>query len=99
MASGVLCKGRGPDDAVHQAIRSIHRSGHRGKLLLTTDGEPALVDLRKAVEAGLGLQAIPEHTPARDPQSNGAIENGVKLCKGMLRTLYLALEERLQGSI
>ena len=59
----------------------------------------ALVDLRRAVAGRLGQQVAEEHTPVQDPQSNGAIECGVKQLKGMIRALYMALEHRIQGVI
>ena len=84
---------------MHQAVSNIRRLGHQGKVLIKADGEPALTDLRGAVAAELGDQVVPESTPAEDPRANGVIENGVKQFKGMLRTLHLALEHRLQGAI
>eukprot|EP00969_Alexandrium_andersonii_P059402 2615968-Alexandrium_andersonii.AAC.1 len=49
LARPALCKGRLRDDAVDQAAASIRRLGHRQRVLLETDDEPALVDLRRAV--------------------------------------------------
>ena len=51
-------------------------------------------------EAGAdGLQVVVEAPPAHEPQSNGMVESGVKQVKGMVRTLMLALESRIQGDI
>ena len=36
-----------------------------------------------------------EHPPPYDPQANGAIEVGVKLVKGQLKTMRSALEARV----
>eukprot|EP00969_Alexandrium_andersonii_P211326 9333326-Alexandrium_andersonii.AAC.1 len=49
LAHPVLRKGRLRDDAVGQAAVSIRRLGHRQRVLLKTDNEPASVDLRRAV--------------------------------------------------
>eukprot|EP00969_Alexandrium_andersonii_P293404 12968722-Alexandrium_andersonii.AAC.1 len=46
LAHPVLREGRTFEDTVDQAAESIRRLGHRGRLLLKTDNELALVDLR-----------------------------------------------------
>ena len=83
IANAVLCKGRAFEDTVEQAALNIRRFGHLGKVLLKTDNEAALVDLRKGVakklgpgEAGAdGLQVVTEVPPAHEPQSNGMVES------------------------
>eukprot|EP00969_Alexandrium_andersonii_P193203 8533256-Alexandrium_andersonii.AAC.1 len=49
LAHPVLCKGRLHSDTVDQAAESIRRLGHRGRVLLKTDNEPALIDLKQGV--------------------------------------------------
>ena len=46
IANPVLCKGRAFEDTVEQAALNIRRFGHLGKVILKTDNEAALVDLR-----------------------------------------------------
>ena len=107
IANLVLCKGRAFEDTVDQAVLNNRRFGGQGKVVLKTDNEAALVDLRVGVAEKLslgqagegGLQVVPEVPPAHEPQSNGMIENGVQVVKGMIRTLMLALEGRIQGDI
>ena len=99
MANAVFCKGRGHPEAVDQAAANVHRLGHKTKIWLKTDGEPALMDLRRGVAEKLGIQSVPEQPPAYEPQSNGAIECGVRQFKGLLRTLCLALEDRIGALI
>eukprot|EP00969_Alexandrium_andersonii_P014053 613252-Alexandrium_andersonii.AAC.1 len=70
-----------------------------GRVLLQTDDEPALVDLRRAVAARVGVQTVLGSPPAYEPQANGASENAVRQLKGLARTLMLALQERFQGEI
>eukprot|EP00969_Alexandrium_andersonii_P357851 15449742-Alexandrium_andersonii.AAC.1 len=53
LANPVLCKGRLRSDTIDQAAESIRRLGHRGRVLLKTDNEPALVDLRQGVADAL----------------------------------------------
>eukprot|EP00969_Alexandrium_andersonii_P049691 2180956-Alexandrium_andersonii.AAC.1 len=99
LARPVLRKGRLRDDAVDQAAASIRRLGHHQRVLLKTDNEPALVDLRRVVAVRLGVQIVLESPPACEPQANGAIENAVRQLKGLIRTLMLALQEQIQGEI
>eukprot|EP00969_Alexandrium_andersonii_P347122 15346976-Alexandrium_andersonii.AAC.1 len=47
LARPVLCKGRLRSDTIEQAADSVRRLGLRGRFLLKTDNEPALVDLRQ----------------------------------------------------
>ena len=42
-----------------------------------------------------GGGSIPQEPPAGESQSNGAVENGVKLLKGMIRAHVLAFERKL----
>ena len=60
IANAVLCKGRAFEDTADQAVCNVRRFGHQGKVLLKTDNEPALVDLRVGVAEKLGLQVVPE---------------------------------------
>eukprot|EP00969_Alexandrium_andersonii_P292724 12937852-Alexandrium_andersonii.AAC.1 len=46
LAHPVLCKGRLRDDTVDQAVASVRSLGHRRRVSLKTDNEPALLDLR-----------------------------------------------------
>eukprot|EP00969_Alexandrium_andersonii_P032903 1437045-Alexandrium_andersonii.AAC.1 len=48
LARPVLRKGRLRYDTVDQAVASIRRLGHHHRVLLKTDNEPALLDLRRA---------------------------------------------------
>ena len=56
IANPVLCKGRAFEDTVDQAVSNANRFGHLGKVLLKTDSEAALVDLRVGVAEKLGQQ-------------------------------------------
>ena len=93
----VLCKGRAFEDTVDQAVTNGRRFGHLGRVLLKTDNEPALTDLRNGVAEKLGMQAVPESPPAHEPESNGMVENGAKQVNGMIRTLMLALDGADRG--
>ena len=92
-------KGVVTNEAVELALEGIAHLGHKGCILIKTDNEPALISLRDAVIAQLPGGAIPVPTPARESESNGSIENAVKLFKGMLRVHLGALEHKLQRHI
>ena len=73
--------------------------GHRGRILIKTDNEPALVAFRAALMARLPEGVAFVSPPAGESQSNGTIENGVKPFKGILRVHLGALESKLGGKI
>ena len=64
--------------------------------ILESDNEPAIVkvlqELLKALMVERLEQAIGEHPQPYDLQANGGIEAGVRLVRGMLRTLQLPFE-------
>ncbi len=61
--------------------------------MIRTDGEPALVALRDAIAKALPEGATPVKTPVGESSSNGGIEGGVRILKGLLR-VHLAAPER-----
>ena len=81
------------------AVAGIKAFGHRCKIIIKTDNELALTSLRDAVIQQLEHGAIPAGPPVHESESNGAIENGVKLFKGLLRVHLLALEKKIEGFI
>ena len=68
-------------------------------MILKSDNEPAIVRLLREALKVLRVegveQAAEEHPPPYDPQSNGAIEVGVKLVKGHFKTMRSSLEARV----
>ena len=71
--------------------------GITGDVILKTDNEDAINALRRRVQA-LHPGAALEQTPAAyGHESNGVIENGNRMGKGLLRVLLLALEARIGG--
>eukprot|EP00969_Alexandrium_andersonii_P027488 1199482-Alexandrium_andersonii.AAC.1 len=79
LAHPVLCKGRLRSDTIEQAADRIRRLGHRGRFLLKTDNEPALVDVEQGVADALahasgvgGLRVVLESPAASGPQANGS---------------------------
>ena len=81
--------------AAERAAEGIRRFGLRDKVIVKTDNEPALLALRDLVLAKLKIGVLEEEPQPHESQSNGAVENGVKLIKGLLRVHVLALERKL----
>ena len=87
------------EEAAFRALEGIKAFGHTNKILVKVDNEPALKALRDEVIKLLEQQAIPVAPPAKESESNGAVENGVKLFKGLLRVHLQALERKIDGYI
>ena len=92
-------KGVCMEEAASRAAEGIKAFGHNEKILIKVDNEPALKALRDEVITKLPHGVIPVAPPARESQSNGAVENGVKLFKGVLRVHLMALERKIGGYI
>jgi hypothetical protein len=87
------------EEAAVRATEGIKSFGHTDKILLKVDNEAALLALRDEVIRLLGQQAVPVAPPANESESSGAVENGVKIFKGLLRVHLMALERKLDGYI
>ena len=92
------------DFAANRVVKIVEWLGHT-ELILKGDNEPALqaltaralelIRVRVTKVAKIGS----ETPPAYDSQSNGAVEVGVMLIRGMFRTIRLCLEARLDRKI
>ena len=94
-------KGVGEDSYVSNlVVADIEWIGHK-KLIIKSDNEPALRALvvRSLEMARVQCQdvsTISQEHPARyDSQSNGGVEVGVQIIRGLFRTLKLCLEARI----
>ncbi len=85
-------KGADMDENVDRAVIGIRELGYRGRVLIRTDGEPALTALRDAITKALPDGATPVKTPVGESASNGGMEGGVRIFKALLRVHLLALE-------
>ena len=95
----VKCKGLGDPYIVTNVVKSIETMGHT-KIALTTDGEPAIVQVQAEIQKKRSpLMTVPRNPPAYDPQSNGLAERAVGQVKGQIRALKLGLEARLKVCI
>ena len=86
-------------DAASRAVQGIRSFGHRGRLMIKTDNEPAILALKEEIMRSFPDGVIPVESPPHESESNGAAENGVKLVKGLLRVHLLALERKIGGSV
>ena len=76
--------------AAERATDGIRRFGLRDKVIIKTDNEPAILALRDLIQAKLNVNVLEEEPQPHESQSNGAVENCVKLVKGLLRVHVLA---------
>jgi len=95
-----VCLAKGPSDEwiIDQLVRDIDSLGY-ADIIIKTDGEPALVKVMEAIQKKRKHQTIPQHPPAYDPQSNGAIEKAVDDFMCQMRCLKIGLERRLKVKI
>ena len=105
MAHVVPCKGADENGWVADlAARDIAWLGHT-KVIIKADGEPALQNLVVHVLKVARVDcpdlenAGKERSPAYDSQSNGAIESTIRTIRGLMRTVRLCLEARLDKTI
>ena len=90
-------KGADLVETVDRAVAGVRQLGYNGRVLIRTDGEPALVALRNAIIKGLPDGATPVSTPVGESASNGVMEVAVKIMKGMLRVHLAALETKISA--
>jgi hypothetical protein len=88
-------KGADMHENVDRAVAGVRELGYRGRVLIRTDGENALTALRDAIIQALPEGATPIKTPVGESSSNGGIEGGVRIFKGLLRVHLAALERRI----
>ena len=94
-------KGNHEDVAVEVALDGIKGFGinERQTIVLKSDNEGPILSLRRRIMA-LWPGGVLQQAPAPyESESNGVVENGVRMGKGLLRVHLLALEGRIQGII
>ncbi len=64
------------------------------KIIWKSDQEPAILRLRDAVKNESELEIIPEEVPVGESQGNGEVEGAIKLVKGTVRSMRLALQSK-----
>ena len=94
----IKCKGLGDETVVQKATRTIDAWGYR-KMVIKTDGEPALVEVARQTKKLLEAEVLLKHPPRYDPKANGLAERAVREFKEQLRATKLALERRIKTKI
>ena len=87
------------EDPAELAAAGVTDLGLQNRVWIEVDNEPALIALRDAILKKLKIPAGPIEAPAKESQTCGAVENGIKVFKGLLRVHLGALEDRIQGTI
>ena len=105
LAHVIPCKGADEERYVANLVaEAIEWMGHV-KIILKADNEPALQSLIRQVlnvvrvECKSLEQAAKEEPATYDSQSNGSVELGIRLVRGMFRTLKCCLEARIGKTI
>ena len=101
----VPCKGADENGIVaDMVLRDVEWLGHT-RLILKADREPAIQALVKAafemvkIECKHVEQASAETPPTYDSQANGGIEVGIRIVRGVLRTIKMCFEQRIDRHI
>ena len=96
----VPVKGAELEWTAQRIAKDITRWGYRGRVILKSDQEPAIVAFLEQVaqERGSAPTTL-EHSPVTDSQSNGGAERGVRSMEEMVRTYKFDLESRLRTKI
>ena len=76
----VQCKGTGDGSIVAKFAQWIDALGYR-KVVLKTDGEPALVAAQEAVAKTRAHETLCQNPPGYDPQANGVAERAASEVK------------------
>eukprot|EP00971_Amphidinium_carterae_P260001 5158684-Amphidinium_carterae.1 len=72
--------------ATSSFVEWLRSLGHR-KMVLQSDGEPAMISLKDAVRMqAVDLELILRKSPVGDHQANGAAESAIRRVKDMPRT-------------
>ena len=101
MATIVKEKGPGDGTVVEKVSNWLNGLGHR-KIVYKSDQENAIMDLWAKVRECKTVECqemVPENSPKGDSQANGFIETNVREVKGMVRTIKLAVEDKIKKEI
>ena len=88
-------KGVGGGFVVKQYDRDVKKLGYHHKILIRSDGEPAIKDLLVKVAELRAPETVLENTPKGDSRSNGRAERAVQSVEKQTRVLKIATEDNL----
>ena len=92
------CNFDGCEEAVQFSVDTLRRIGYK-RIVARSDNEPALVAFINRIRAAWDGDMLTENSHVEDPQSNGAAEAAVGVLKGLVRTLAIHVETKLQRKI
>ena len=84
--------------AVKRLSEDIGALGYN-KIILKSDQEPAIKDLKIRVKAERSEEIIMEKSPAYEHRSNGEVERAIQTVQAQIRTMKGSLESRYEVSI
>ena len=89
-----MAKGNGDPWIAGKIKDDIEEVGYGGApVRIKSDQENAIVDVPRAVIAKRGnAPTIPVNSPGGDSQSNGRVENAIKIFRNMVKTIISSLE-------
>ena len=93
----VPCKGNGREVnfAATCLVDFINELGHANvDIVIKSDNEPVMKSIFEQVAAARKAATRPEDPPVGSSQSNGSVENGVKVIEGYIRAIRLSIESR-----
>ena len=79
--------------------RDIRKLGYRGRVLLRSDGEPAIKDLLSEVANMRGVATVLENNPPTDSKSNGLAERAVRSLEEQIRVIKLSFERSTKKNL
>ena len=92
------CKGRGNPFNAKRIVKYLDEWG-RGSVTLKSDGEPAIVDLKRAVKEIRVEDTRREEAPKGDKAANGEAEQAVQEVAGLVRTVKCEMEDRMRRRV
>ena len=81
---------------MQQYLRDLRKWGIRGKAILKSDGENAIVSLLERIGELRQAEIIFQQSPVSDSRANGRAERAVQKIQKKARVLKLATEEHLE---
>ena len=86
-------------DVAQRVLMGLRNFGHRGRVFIKTDNEPAILTFKEEMMRRFEVGAIVVESAPDESESNGSLENGVKLFRSMIQVQLLVLEHNLKGNI
>ena len=100
MTAAFVCTMKGPEDKwiIKKLVETIDNWGYT-KIILKTDGEPALTRVAEEIKRARTHETIPQCPPAYDPAANGAAEHAVQDVMGQVRAIKIGIEQRTRTKV